>query len=684
MRKLSILFIAIWSVFIANAQVDRTKAPGPGPATKLDLGSYTKFELKNGLKVIVVENHKHPVISYNLMLDFDPIYEGDKAGYTSFAGDLLSTGTTTLTKDQIDEKVDFIGARLSTSNKGIWASSLKKHSDELLSIFTDVLYHPSFPQAELDKLVKQTLTSLKVEKDDPQSISSNISKALMFGKETAYGELLSEETVNNITIEDCKNYYNTYFRPNVAYLVIVGDITVKEAKKIAKKNFAEWEAKEVPTHQFETPKSNDKPVYAMAHKDASTQATITVSYPLNLKPSAPDALKASVMNAILGGGSFSARLFQNLREDKAWTYGAYSSLRPDEYMGTFKAYSNVRAAITDSAFNEVKYEMQRMIDEKVSPEQLQLVKNSKAGAFGRSLEDPGTIARFAVNIDKYNLPADYYETYMERLDAITVDDVKAMAAKYMRPDNAVYLAVGDISVIKPLMENIADGEEVTEYDFYANKVVRSGVPVGLTADDVINNYVKAMGGAEALAEVKDVAVNASLEVQGMQLKLNTLQKAPNKICVETKMGDAVLSKQVYNGSEGKIIAQGQEQKLQGEMLEEMKLEAVLFPELSYAEEGYLLALNSIEKVDGADAYKLTLTTPLQKNKVMFFDTTTGLKVKEISESQMGSSITTFGDYKDYGGVKFATKMTQTMGPQTFDIEVDNIDVNKGISDNKFE
>ncbi len=684
MKKLSILFIALLSLVTAHAQVDRTKAPEPGPSTKLDLGSYTKFELKNGLKVIVVENHKFPTVSYNVMLDLDPLYEGDKAGYTEFAGDLLSAGTASLSKDELDEKVDFIGARLSTSSSGIMGSCLKKHSDELLSLMTDVLYHPSFPQGELDKLVKQALTGLKTQKDDPQSISSNVSKALMFGKNTAYGEVITEATVQNITIDDCKEYYNTYFRPNTAYLVIVGDVTVKEAKKIAKKNFSQWEAKEVPSHQFVKPELAKEPVYAMSHKDASTQAIISVCYAVDLKPGTPDALKASVMNSILGSGGFSARLFKNLREEKAWTYGAYSSLRSNEYMGTFKAYANVRASIADSALIEIRKEMQRMIDEKVTPEELQLIKNTRAGAFGRSLEDPATIATFAVNIDKYNLPADYYATYMERLEAVTVDDVQDMARKYLRPENAIYLAVGDVKVIEPLLEKMSGGKTVTEYDVYGDKVVRSGLPAGLTATDVLNSYVKAIGGIDALTKVNDLAVTAGISVQGMQLQLNTYQEAPNKICVETKMGEAVLSKQVYNGTDGKIIAQGQEQKLEGDMLEDMKLEAILFPELSYEANGCKLELNSVEKVEGSDAYKLTVTTPYGKNKVMFFDTKTGLKVKEVTTNQMGSSTILLSDYKTFDGILFATKMNQTVGPQSFDVEITSIDINKGIDSKKFE
>lgn len=683
MKKTSILILFVLSTILTYAQVDRTKAPEASPATKLKLGEYTKFQLKNGLKVIVVENHKLPLVSYSLSLDLDPIYEGDKAGYTNFAGDLLRSGTTTKDKDQLDEEIDFIGASLSTSKSGIYASSLKKHSSKLLELITDVLYHPVFPQEELDKLVKQSLTSIKSDKDDPESISNNISSALMYGKENAYGEIMTEATIKNITIDDCKAYYDTYFRPNVAYLVIVGDITVKEAKQIAKQYFNKWESKEVPSHAFKTPKGFENSVYAMGNKDGGNQAYITVSYPVNLKPGTPNALKAAVMNKVLGGNGFSARLLQNLREDKAWTYGAYSNIKTDEHIGYFRASSNVRAGITDSAFVEIDREMNKMITEKVDGEHLQLVKNAMAGSFGRSLENPSTLARFAVNIDKYNLPNDYYETYLERLEAINVDDVLDAAKKYIKPENALYLAVGDLNVVGPLMQKLAHGKEVDEYDFYAEKVIRTGLPKDLTAEKVIDNYINALGGVAKLNSVNDVAINATIKVQGMELALLTKQKAPNKISIETLMGEVVLSKQIFDGEKGLMVAQGQQKQLEGEELESMKYGAMLFPELKYTELGYKLNLVGKDKLDGEDVYKIVVTNPIEKTTTMYFNIRSGLKVKEISTNQMGTSTIIYGDYESVNGVQYPMTLSQSMGPQIFEVKVNSVKVNKGIDDSVF-
>ena len=221
-----ILLLCLSTTLIWSQKVDRSKAPKAGPAPKIQIGSYQLFTLENGLKVIVVENHKLPTVSYSLQLEIDPIKEGEKAGSVSAAGELMTAGTTTRSKDEISNAVDFIGAQLSSGSEGIYASSLTKHSETILELMSDVLLHPSYPEAEIEKSRKKILSGLVSEKTDPNSISSKIGNLVKYGKNHPYGEMMTEETVNNYKREDLVNYYNTYFKPNVSYLIIVGDITV--------------------------------------------------------------------------------------------------------------------------------------------------------------------------------------------------------------------------------------------------------------------------------------------------------------------------------------------------------------------------------------------------------------------------------------------------------------------------
>lgn len=662
--------------FSAHAQLDRSIVPGPGPATKLDFGKSTKFELKNGLKVIVVENHKFPTISYTLRFDSDPIYEGDKAGYTQMAGELMRAGTTSRTKAQIDDEIDFIAGGLRTKAHSIGGSALKKHNEELLDLICDVTFNPNYPEDEIEKAKKQSLQGLKANKDDMSAIESNIQSALLYGKKTAWGELLTEETINNITRDDLVKYHHDYIRPNAAYLIIVGDITVKEAKKIAKSRFGKWEAADIPSHKIPTPIKRESPVFALANKDASTQSVISVSYPINLTYGDSDIMAVTVMNQILGGGS-NGNLFKNLREDKAWTYGAYSSTSPGRYYGGFAASANVRVAVTDSAFAEIQKEMMNMANTNVDAEQLQLVKNKLAGAFGRSLENSSTIASYAYSIDKYGLPADYYETYMERLEAVSAADVQRVAKKYLTPNTALYIAVGDISVTRPLIEKLAQGAEVNEYDYYVNKVERSAVPANLTVNQVIQKYIDAIGGSEKLKSVKSLAYTVEGTVQGMNITSNSTQTG-DKYCSETRVNGNSAGKQVYDGKTAFIYTRGQKHELPDQVAANMREQAVIFPELDLLNNPGA-TLSGVDKVNGTNVYVVK-----SEQKTYYFDQTTGLKLKEVS-SAMGATIAiTFGDYKEFSGVLIPTSMEQSAGSQPVPLKVTSAEINGNIDESIFQ
>ncbi len=210
------LFCLTASESNAQSKLDRSVRPKPGPAPKVQIGKIESFQLENGLKVFVVENHKLPKVSYSLMLNLDPMSEGNIKGYSEMLGSLLGTATKNRTKDQINKESDFIGASLNTSSTGIYGSSLKKHNEKLLELMSDILLNPVFNQDEMDKIKTQTLSGLQASKNTPESMAANVSGFLNYGKKNPYGEITTEETVKNISLDDCKSYYETYFKPNVA------------------------------------------------------------------------------------------------------------------------------------------------------------------------------------------------------------------------------------------------------------------------------------------------------------------------------------------------------------------------------------------------------------------------------------------------------------------------------------
>ena len=204
MKKLIFIFIAICS--ISYAQIDRTNAPEAGNPPVIEIGEYQEFKLKNGLHVILVENHKLPVVSFQLSTDYTPFAEKDKIGMSEFVSEMIGAGTTSKSKAELDEELDYIGASFYSSGiDGFYASSLKKHQTKLLNLMSDVIFNPNFPEEEFEKIKKQYISGLEAEKSSPDAISSNISSLINYGKNHPYGELATEETLNNITIEDVKN-----------------------------------------------------------------------------------------------------------------------------------------------------------------------------------------------------------------------------------------------------------------------------------------------------------------------------------------------------------------------------------------------------------------------------------------------------------------------------------------------
>jgi zinc protease len=610
MKKIIIYLIIILSCPAGYAQVDRSVRPEAGPAPEIKIGDYETFELKNGLKVIVVENHKLPRVSFSLIIDRDPILEKDKVGYVSMAGQMLRRGTENRTKDQIDEEIDFIGASLSTGANSIYASSLTKHQDKLLEIMTDILFRPVFPEEELAKVKKQTLSEIASQKDAPEAIARNVARAVLYSKDHPYGEIQREEHVENINRQDLQDYYQTYFKPNISYLAIVGDIRPKEAKKIVKKYFSEWEMGEVPEHEYEQPEAPGQMHVALVDRPASVQTVLDLSYPVYLEKGHPDVIKSNVMNQILGGSSAS-RLFKNIREEKGYTYGAYSSLVSDELVGNFSAGASVRTEVTDSAIVEFINEFRRIRENKVSDNEITVARNVLIGSFGRSLENPQTVASFAINIQRYGLPEDYYNTYVKKVEEVSAADVQEMAEKYIRSDNLYIIAVGKGSGIDDKLRKFGP---ITYYDAYGNEIdpTRAKLPDGLNADKVISNYIEAIGGQERLLDVNDIKYELAADVMGNQLAMDILKKDPNLMKVEVKMGDNVVSSQVFNGENAKMVQMGNEIEADEKMLERLRIEGYLFPELNYDELGVTTDLTGMENIDGQNAYAIQVTYPSGK------------------------------------------------------------------------
>jgi len=521
-----------------------------------------------------------------------------------------------------------------------------------------------------------------------QFIAKRVAQKLRNGNHP-YSEIETEESIANITREHLVNYYKTFYKPNVSYLVIVGDISLKQAKKDAKKYFGDWEKGEVEKFEYQFPNKNVGTRVALIHKEGAVQSYIDITYPIKLKVGDKDAIPAVIANDILGSGAFSARLISNLREDKGYTYGAYSDLSRNPLVGNFSAYAQVGTDVTNDAVNQFIIEMNRMRNEIVGDEELTLFKTIRTGSLARSLEKPRTIARFAVNTMKYSLPADYYQKYFENIDAITKEQVQEVSKQYIDPEQAIIVVVGDKEkLMEPLKKYSATGS-VELYDIYGNPVkeeTKKALPEGLTSELVLEKYFEAIGGKENLEKMQDLTMIATTSMNGMEIKQTTYNKAPNKYASITSMNGNVMMQQAYNGERGIMKSFQGEQEIVGEDLDNLKVQATLNVELHYKDLGVELTLEAIEKVNDKDAYKLKVEKASGETTYDFYDVESGLKVqtKQTIVAPQGefTQMQNYSDYQEIDGIKFPF-LIKISGVQNMELKVDSININTDLKDELF-
>ncbi|MDP3352830.1 MAG: pitrilysin family protein [Flavobacteriaceae bacterium] len=681
-KIISLIILFLLSISV-TAQIDRSQQPKSGPAPKINLGKPQTFELKNGLKVLVVENHKLPRVSASLTIDNPPIFEGEKAGTTSLTGSLLGSGSKKLSKNAFNEEVDYLGARIFFSSQGAGLNSLTRYFPRVLELMADAALNPVFTQEEFDKERNKLLDGIKSNEKSVAAIAGRVQNVVTYGKNHAYGEFVSQETANKVSLEDVTNFYNTYYKPNNAYLVIVGDVNFKEVKKLVTKHFNNWGKGNVATANLPEVSNVAKTEINFVDMPNAVQSEVAAINTLQLKMGDPDYHAVLLANQILGG-DFNSYLNMNLREAHGYTYGARSRVNDDKYIGSFKASTSVRNMVTDSTVVEIIKEIKKIRTENVTEEALKNVKAGYVGKFVMALEQPATIARYALNIKVNNLPENFYETYLEKINAVTIEDIKRVAQKYFNIDNARIVIAGKAVDVIPNLEKA--GYKINYFDIYGNPTTKpelsKPIPAGVTINTVFDNYFKAIGGKDKTNTVKSTLSISEASLQGMTLEMTTKQMASNKYTTSMSMMGNIMSQQVFDGEKGYVAQMGQKKPLEGELLEKMKTSS--FP---FAENGYLnkATLLKIEPIDGKDAYVIKIGN----DTTVFYDVVSGLKTGEsiTQKAPNGQEMTQtvkYQDYKEVAGVKFPHTIKMTMGPQQIDFKVKELKVNEGVTATDFQ
>ena len=682
MKKQLYLFLFLVPLVTMAQNIDRSKAPSPGKAPLIQVGDPVKFTLANGLQVFVVKNTKLPQVSATLALDYDGFAEGDKAGVAQMAGQLLKRGTTTKSKAQLDEAIEFLGGSMSTSSQSASVSSLKGNFPSLLGLLSEVVLQPALSSEELEKIRKQTLSGIESNKDDADAISGNVVKKLVYGATHPYGEIATTKTVNQVSIADVKSFLNTYWLPNAAYLIFVGDIEPAAAKALAEKSFGNWKKGVFTKQNFAKPVQPKQTYVAIVDRPASVQSVVAIAGAVDLLPGSSNVIAGSVMNNILGGG-FSGRLFANLREKYAFTYGAYSSLSPSRQIGIFQAEASVRNEKTDSSIQELLREINSIRNEQVGETELSRMKNYLSGGFARSLENPATIANFALNIARNNLPADYYQKYLTNLAAVDAAKVQNAAKLFLNTDQMHIVIVGNA---KQIAKGLDKYGPIKYFDIEGNEVAAPTevkADASLTPAALMEKAIAAIGSKEALSSIKDVQLKGTANLMGQSLEMQQTIVMPGNSVTTMSMGGMAMMRQAVVDGKYSVAQQGQEAPITDDLKEGLDESATLVPEELFLTKGYGLKIVGAEKVDGKDAIDVEVTTPSKKVSHRFYDAKTFLLVKTSkSEEVPGRGTATqqqyFTGYKTVNGVQISTEQLMDLGQMKINIKYTDIKVNQGL------
>ncbi|WP_297508155.1 pitrilysin family protein [Flavobacterium sp.] len=685
MRKSIILLSSLFLTITMQAQ-DRSQ-PKPGPAPIIKIKKPEIFSLPNGLKVMVVEDHKLPRVSFSLTIDNAPFAEGNKKGIDNLTSSLMGMGTTKTPKDAFNEEIDFLGADISFSSSGAYASGLSKYSKRILELMAEGSLMPNFTQEEFDKERDKLIEGLKTQEKSVPAVAGRVENVLVYSKNHPAGEYLTEETIKNVTLDDVKKNYSTYFVPEKAYLVVIGDVKFKEVKKTVTQLFEDWTKATAPQITYTSPSNVQFTQINFVDMPNAVQSEISVVNAVNLKLSDPDFFPVIIANQVLGG-DFNSYLNMNLREAHGWTYGARSNVGVNKYMmSKFKANTQVRNAVTDSAVVEIMKEIKRIRTEKVTDEALRNVKAGYIGRFVMQVEKPQTVARYALNIETESLPADFYENYIKNIEAVTAEDVMRVMNKYVLADNLRIIVTGKGSEVIPALEKLKIPM------FYFDKFgapsekpkMKLPIPAGITVKTVMDNYIKAIGGEKAVAGVKSIFVTGSSEIEGAPAPLAYITKRDNKGRTMSKLeltGMMELSKQVIADKSGYNSGQGQKKELSAEEFAEKKAIAGTFEELALVKKSDVV-LDGIEPFNGADAYAVK-----NGKTTYYYDVKTGLRLGSSTTQERNGQKSTqsilYSDYKEVKGIKVPYIIVLSMAGRDIEVKISEVKINEGVTDADFQ
>ncbi|MEA2173573.1 MAG: zinc protease [Blastocatellia bacterium] len=443
--------------------VIKGRAPVNKEVLKVKLPRAEETTLPNGLRVVVLQDHKVPTFTMQMVVLSGGLSDpSNNRGLAATTAALLREGTQKRTSKEIAEQTEALGATLNTGaglsslTSTVSANGLVQNLDQTLDIFADIVRNPKFAADEVEKYKTRTLAQLQFQRSSPQFLAQERFFRAIYGEHPAAFVAPPAEALKGTTVADLARFHQTYYRPNNSILAIVGDVSLKELLPKIQGAFGDWQKSDVPQTSIPTAPAQGAAHIFLIDRPGSVQTVLQLGT-LGIERNDPDYFSLLVADKIFGGGP-AARLFLNLREDKGYTYGAYSNMSTSKYRGVMMASSEVRTDVTAGAMKEFMYELKRLRDEPVTATELDNAKRAIIGGFALSLEQPQALLQNIITQKIYDLPADYWDTYPQRVAAITAEDVQRVAQKYVDLSHLQIVAVGDASKARDVLSKYGSVE----------------------------------------------------------------------------------------------------------------------------------------------------------------------------------------------------------------------------------
>lgn len=508
--------------------------------------------LDNGLRVVIIENERLPLVSFRLAFHIGDVNDHeDMTGLSSAMTSMLTEGTESYSSLQLAEKIERLGSSISASASDdftiVAASALSLYSSEILHLLAEVVLRPTFPESELDLYRRNTIENLKFQRSQPGFLANEQAARLIYGEHPYSKVSPTAEDIEKLDRETLVSFHAATFVPNNAMFIVVGDVNRDEFIAELNELFGDWQQGKVDQKVFPEPPKRVSRSLTIVDRPGSAQSNIVITN-LGVKRIDPDYFPLIVMNQVLGAGA-SSRVFMNLREEKGYTYGAYTRLESKQLAGDFEATAEVRTAVTGDSLKEFFYELERIRIDEVGEGELQDAKNFLTGVFPIRAETQEGLTNLIVNQQLYGLPEDYLQTYRENVDAVSISDVQRVAVKHIRPNEMAIVIVGDAEEVLPQVRGYADSIEIFDTE-------------GLAQDE-----------AKYAVDEKQAAVNVSgkwklvIDFQGQQLPVSlTLEQDAQVVTgmLETMLGNGKIENGVVTGSKLSAVALAE---MQGQMIE---------------------------------------------------------------------------------------------------------------------